>query len=99
MRLSTGATPQTFLWWANAAAQVHADYQSFFPDDVRVVADHARRALSAFPTATGTYYGIDYPAGGDWTTVGQPAPRARRPPGLVPQHPGADLLHVSGLDR
>lgn len=54
--------PQTFLWWANAAAEVHSDYQSFFPDDVDVVADHARRALTTFPTATGTYYGIDYPA-------------------------------------
>lgn len=54
--------PQTFLWWANVAAQVHADYQSFFPDDVHVVADHAKRALSTFPTATGRYYGVDYPA-------------------------------------
>jgi tetratricopeptide (TPR) repeat protein len=54
--------PQTFLWWANVAAQVHSDYQSFFPDDVAVVADHAKRALSTFPSATGPYYGIDYPA-------------------------------------
>ncbi|QGN33121.1 DUF5107 domain-containing protein [Microlunatus sp. Gsoil 973] len=54
--------PQTFLWWANAAAEVHADYQSFFPGDVHLVADHARRALSTFPTATGSYYGVDYPA-------------------------------------
>lgn len=54
--------PQTFLWWANASAGVHSDYQSFFPDDVDLVADHARRALSSFPAATDTYYGIDYPA-------------------------------------
>ncbi len=54
--------PQTFLWWANAAVEVHADYQSFFPADVRVVADHAKRALSTFPAASGTYYGVDYPA-------------------------------------
>ena len=33
--------PQTFLWWANVAAEVHADYQSFFPADVTMVADHA----------------------------------------------------------
>ncbi|TDB74396.1 DUF5107 domain-containing protein [Micromonospora sp. KC723] len=52
---------QTFLWWANAAAQVHSDYQSFFPADVTVVADHAKRATSTFPAATSTYYGIDYP--------------------------------------
>lgn len=51
---------QTFLWWANVAAGVHDDYQSFFPEDVRYVADHARRALSAFPRADRPYYGVDY---------------------------------------
>lgn len=54
--------PQTFLWWANAAVRVHEHYQSFFPPDVTVVADHARRALSSFPYCTGTYYGVDYAA-------------------------------------
>ncbi|HEY3339066.1 MAG TPA: DUF5107 domain-containing protein [Propionicimonas sp.] len=53
--------PQTFLWWANVAAEVHSDYQSFFPDDVHMVADHAKRAVSTFPVASGSYYGIDYP--------------------------------------
>jgi tetratricopeptide (TPR) repeat protein len=60
---------QTFLWWANVAARAHEDYQSFFPTDVRFVADHARRALTAFPAADRPYYGVDYPAraadGGD----------------------------------
>ncbi|RMI06615.1 DUF5107 domain-containing protein, partial [Cellulomonas triticagri] len=54
--------PQTFLWWANVAAAVHEDYQSFFPTDVRYVADHARRAITAFPAADRPYYGVDYPA-------------------------------------
>ncbi|WP_375424967.1 DUF5107 domain-containing protein [uncultured Friedmanniella sp.] len=54
--------PQTFLWWANVAAEVHADYQSFFPPDVEVVADHAKRAVSTFPAAAGRYYGVDYPS-------------------------------------
>lgn len=54
--------PQTFLWWANAAARVHEKYQSFFPTDVRFVADHARRAITAFPRADRPYYGVDYPA-------------------------------------
>jgi tetratricopeptide (TPR) repeat protein len=54
--------PQTFLWWANVAAHVHADYQSFFPPDVTLVADHAKRAISTFPSATASYYGIDYPS-------------------------------------
>lgn len=51
---------QTFLWWANVAAEVHDDYQSFFPQDVHYVADHAVRAMSSFPTADHFYYGIDY---------------------------------------
>jgi tetratricopeptide (TPR) repeat protein len=54
--------PQTFLWWANVAAHAHERYQSFFPTDVRYVADHARRAITAFPSADRPYYGVDYPA-------------------------------------
>lgn len=50
----------TFLWWANVAAEVHDDYQSFFPQDVNYVADHAVRATSSFPVANNPYYGIDY---------------------------------------
>lgn len=53
---------QTFLWWANVAAAVSDDYQSFFPTDVHYVADHARRAVTAFPHSDGRYYGVDYPA-------------------------------------
>ncbi len=53
---------QTFLWWANVGVRVHDRYQSFFPPDVTHVADHARRAMSRFPVARGTYYGIDYGA-------------------------------------
>ncbi|HEY3548864.1 MAG TPA: DUF5107 domain-containing protein, partial [Propionicimonas sp.] len=54
--------PQSFLWWANVAAKVGDGYQSFFPTDVRTVADHAKRAVSAFPAADRPYYGVDYPA-------------------------------------
>ncbi|MDN4599152.1 DUF5107 domain-containing protein [Leifsonia virtsii] len=59
------AVTQTFLWWANVAVRVHEDYQSFFPADVHVVADHAKRAATAFPAADRPYYGIDYPARAD----------------------------------
>lgn len=52
----------TFLWWANVAVRVHDQYQSFFPEDVGYVADHARRAITAFPNADRPYYGVDYPA-------------------------------------
>jgi tetratricopeptide (TPR) repeat protein len=51
---------QTFLWWANVAAEVHDNYQSFFPPDVHYVADHAVRAQSSFPIANNDYYGVDY---------------------------------------
>lgn len=57
--------PQTFLWWANVAVHAHDQYQSFFPPDVSFVADHARRAVSSFPLARGTYYGVDYSPGTD----------------------------------
>ncbi len=51
---------QTFLWWANVATEVHEAYQSFFPSDVRVAADHAKRATTAYPLCEGEYYGVDY---------------------------------------
>ncbi|MDR1833593.1 MAG: DUF5107 domain-containing protein, partial [Propionibacteriaceae bacterium] len=53
---------QTFLWWSNVAARVGDDYQSFFPPDVTMVADHAKRACATFPRVSGHYYGVDYPA-------------------------------------
>ena len=56
---------QTFLWWANVGIRVHDRYQAFFPPDVTFVADHARRALSSFPVARGSYYGVDYSEGVD----------------------------------
>ncbi len=59
---------QTFLWWANVAVRVNDQYQSFFPPDVKCVADHARRAVTDFPRCSGTYYGVDYSPGTglDW---------------------------------
>lgn len=57
--------PQTFLWWANPAVAVNADYQSVFPSDVNAVFDHGKRDVSRYPIATGTYYKMDYSAGVD----------------------------------
>ncbi|MBL9127501.1 MAG: DUF5107 domain-containing protein, partial [Verrucomicrobiales bacterium] len=51
---------RTFLWWANVATRVHEAYRSFFPPDVRFVADHARRSMSRYPRCDGKYYGVDY---------------------------------------
>jgi tetratricopeptide (TPR) repeat protein len=59
------ALPQTFLWWANVAVRVHDQYQAFFPPDVTFVADHAKRAISSFPIARNSYYGVDYRPGTD----------------------------------
>jgi tetratricopeptide (TPR) repeat protein len=61
---------QTFLWWANVATRVHEKYQSFFPSDVRMVADHAKRAVTSFPLSDGYYYGVDY---GERARLGVPA--------------------------
>ncbi|RCK70184.1 DUF5107 domain-containing protein [Desertihabitans brevis] len=66
---------QTFLWWANVAARVDDDYQSFFPSDVTMVADHAKRAVTAFPHADRPYYGIDYPARTEVSTAADGTPR------------------------
>lgn len=57
--------PQTFLWWANPAVEVHDETQSIFPPDVNAVFDHGKRDVSKFPIATGVYYKEDYSAGVD----------------------------------
>ncbi|KAJ9460025.1 hypothetical protein DIPPA_25054 [Diplonema papillatum] len=54
------ACTRTFLWWANVAALVHDEYESFFPPDVRYVADHAVRATTSFPFSAADYYGVKY---------------------------------------
>jgi tetratricopeptide (TPR) repeat protein len=70
---------QTFLWWANVAARVHEAYRSFFPPDVHTVADHAKRAMSAYPLCEDRYYGVDY---GGRARHGVPV--AERPSAYVP---------------
>jgi tetratricopeptide (TPR) repeat protein len=72
---------QTFLWWANVAARVHEKYQSFFPPDVRYVADHAKRAITAFPHSDRRYYGVDYPARARDGVPEEERPRQYRPDG------------------
>ncbi len=57
--------PQTFLWWANPAVEVHDETQSIFPPDVNAVFDHGKRDVSKFPIATGVYYKQDYSRGVD----------------------------------
>jgi tetratricopeptide (TPR) repeat protein len=73
--------PQTFLWWANAAVRVHQKYQSFFPPDVRYVADHAKRAITAFPHSDRPYYGVDYSARARDGVPEEEQPRQFRPDG------------------
>jgi len=85
---------QTFLWWANAAVRVHEHYQSFFPSDVRYVADHARRAITEFPCSQGTYYGISY---GERALHGVPA--EEKPGNFVPDgsYPANDLSWYANI--
>ncbi len=85
---------QTFLWWANVATRVHERYQSFFPRDVSYVADHAKRAMSRFPRAEGSYYGVDY-ARRDREGV----PASETPPQFVPggDYPADDLSWYANI--
>src|SRR5580698_7245986 len=85
---------QTFLWWANAAVRVHEHYQSFFPGDVRYVADHARRAITEFPCSLGTYYGIHY---GKRAREGVPADEM--PTNFIPDgsYPANDLSWYANI--
>jgi tetratricopeptide (TPR) repeat protein len=75
---------QTFLWWANVATRVHERYQSFFPPDVRFVADHAKRAVTTFPRSDRAYYGIDYPGRAAHGVPPEEQPRCFRPDGSYP---------------
>jgi tetratricopeptide (TPR) repeat protein len=77
------ALPQTFLWWANVATRVHEAYQSFFPPDVTYVADHARRSMSEYPLAKGSYYGVNYGKRGK-----KGIPPSEVPGQFVPPHAG-----------
>ncbi|WP_348263938.1 DUF5107 domain-containing protein [Telmatobacter sp. DSM 110680] len=85
---------QTFLWWANAATRVHEKYQSFFPTDVRFVADHAKCAITSFPLSDGRYYGVDY---GERARSGVPADE--RPSQFVPDgtYPPNDLSWYANI--
>jgi tetratricopeptide (TPR) repeat protein len=85
---------QTFLWWANVATRVHERYQSFFPKDVRFVADHAKRAVTEFPFSRGCYYGIDY---GKRATDG--VPQDEKPAHFVPDgsYPPNDLSWYANI--
>ncbi|MBS1705356.1 MAG: DUF5107 domain-containing protein [Armatimonadetes bacterium] len=89
------STPEirTFLWWANVAVRVHEGYQSFFPPDVRQVADHAKRATSSFPNCEGKYYGIDY---GTRACTGVPAEEI--PKNYVPANQGGCGPHYAAND-
>ena len=85
---------QTFLWWANMAARVHEGYQSFFPQDVQYVADHAKRAVTSFPLSTSRYYGIDY---GERAETG--VPQEEKPRKFVPDgtYPPNDLSWYANI--
>ncbi len=75
---------QTFLWWANVAVHAHELYQSFFPRDVHLVADHARRATSEYPLCRASYYGVNYGQRREHPVPGNEVPTQFVPPGTYP---------------
>jgi tetratricopeptide (TPR) repeat protein len=79
---------QTFLWWANVATRVHERYRSFFPQDVRFAADHAKRAITEYPLSQGVYYGINY-----GERAGKGTPQDEMPSQFLPDgsYPANDL--------
>ncbi len=85
---------QTFLWWANVATRVHEKYQSFFPKDVRFVADHAKRAVTEFPLSRGHYYGVDYAE-----RAAHGVPEEEKPANFVPDgsYPPNDLSWYANI--
>jgi tetratricopeptide (TPR) repeat protein len=75
---------QTFLWWANMATRVHERYRSFFPQDVRFAADHAKRAVTEYPLSQSVYYGIDYAERANKGVPPEEMPSQFRPDGSYP---------------
>ncbi len=88
---------QTFLWWANVATEVNEAYQSFFPEDVHYVADHAKRAISTFPQCTDKYYGVDYAGRAQRGVLENEEPRQFRPDGSHCSYSANDLSWFANI--
>ncbi len=88
---------QTFLWWANVATEVNESYQSFFPEDVRYVADHAKRAISTFPLCADKYYGVDYAGRAETGVPENEQPRQFRPDGSHASYAANDLSWFANI--
>lgn len=88
---------QTFLWWANVATEVNEAYQSFFPEDVHYVADHAKRAISSFPLCADKYYGADYAGRAQHGVAEHEQPRQFRPDGTYCSYSANDLAWFANI--
>ena len=88
---------QTFLWWANVATEVNEAYQSFFPEDVHHVADHAKRAISTFPLCSDKYYGVDYAGRAQHGIPEHEQPRQFRPDDSHVPYPANDLSWFANI--
>lgn len=58
--INTTKIYQNFLWWSNIAVHVHDNYSTFFPLDVKFVADHGKREIASYPFCKNIYYNVDY---------------------------------------
>ena len=91
------ATAHPFMWWANLAVEINADYKIVFPPDVEYVNDHDRRAVMSWPTAKGIYHTArpyDYGKGTDLHTFSA----AKVPSSFMISRGQSDYDFVSGYD-
>ncbi|TSA35452.1 MAG: DUF5107 domain-containing protein [Porphyromonadaceae bacterium] len=60
-------TPYTnsFLYWANVAANTNKDYQAIFPPSVQFATYHAKNSFTRWPVSTEVYSGEDFTKGVD----------------------------------
>ena len=54
------AVANSFLFWANPSVHVDTTYQVIFPPSVQYVTQHAKREMTTWPIADGTYNRFDY---------------------------------------
>ena len=90
-------TAHPFMWWANLAVEINADYKIVFPPDVEYVNDHDRRAVMSWPVAKGVYHTArpyDYGKGTDLHTFSA----AKVPSSFMISRGQSDFDFVSGYD-
>ena len=65
----------SFLFWTNPSVHVDTTYQVIFPPSVKYVTQHAKKEMTTWPIAHGTYNSFDYTNVdiSKWKNVGVPS--------------------------